>query len=124
MMMNAAPTTTTKAPTTVSVRSYAIHRGVIRLSTTFDCWKKSCHGATVVPTMATMSRAPLEVRPPWMPGTRKPWSTGPRVGWASTTSGTTSALPPRMRNISRSQVENLPVTVMPTRKRAPMGTAM
>jgi len=31
---------------------------------------------------------------------------------------------PRMTNISRSQVENLPVTVMPIRKMAPMGTAM
>jgi len=49
IMMAAAPMTTTKAPTTVSVRSYAIQRGVMRLSTTFDCWKKSCHGATVVP---------------------------------------------------------------------------
>jgi hypothetical protein len=33
----AAPTTTTKAPNTVSMRSYAMNRGVMRLSTMFDC---------------------------------------------------------------------------------------
>jgi len=42
-MIAAAPPTTTKAPSEVSARSYPMNRGVIRLSMTFDCWKKSCH---------------------------------------------------------------------------------
>ena len=46
-------------------------RGVIRLSITLDCWKNSCHGATVVPTIAMISRIASEVTPPWTPGTNK-----------------------------------------------------
>ena len=39
-------------------------RGVMRLSTMLDCWKNSCQGATVVPTMAMMSSTAAEVGPP------------------------------------------------------------
>jgi hypothetical protein len=46
-------------------------RGVIRLSMTFDCWKNSCHGATVVPTIAMISSTAVEFTPPCTPGTTK-----------------------------------------------------
>ncbi len=67
----AAPTTTTKAPSVVSARSYPMNRGVIRLSITLDCWKNSCQGATVVPTIAMISKIASELTPDWIPGTRK-----------------------------------------------------
>jgi hypothetical protein len=67
----AAPPTTTNAPSEVSARSYLMNRGVIRLSMTLDCWKNSCHGATVVPTIAMTSSTASELIPPWMPGTTK-----------------------------------------------------
>ncbi len=34
----------------------------------FDCWKKSCHGATVVPTIAMISSTAVEPAPPWILG--------------------------------------------------------
>ena len=40
----------------MSARSYPMNRGVIRLSMTLDCWKNSCQGATVVPTIAMISK--------------------------------------------------------------------
>ena len=55
----------------VSARSYGMNRGVIRLSMTLDCWKNSCHGATVVPTIAMISSTAFEVTPPCTPGTTK-----------------------------------------------------
>ena len=60
--------TTTIAPITVSARSYGIQRGVMRLSTTFDCWKNSCHGVTVVPTIATMRSTPFGLEAALDPG--------------------------------------------------------
>ncbi len=54
----------------------------MRLSTMFDCWKNNCHGATVVPTMAMMSRTEVELNPPATPGITKCLSTGPAWGWA------------------------------------------
>ena len=37
----------------------------------FDCWKNSCQGATVVPTIAMISSTEVEFAPPWMPGMTK-----------------------------------------------------
>ena len=37
-----------------------------------DCWKNSCQGATVVPTMAIISRTEVELAPPAIPGTNSP----------------------------------------------------
>ena len=48
-----------------------MNRGVIRLSMTLDCWKNSCQGATVVPTIAMISSTAFELTPPWTPGTTK-----------------------------------------------------
>jgi len=45
-----------------------IQRGVMRLSITLDCWKNSCHGATVVPTIAMISSIEVELIPPSTPG--------------------------------------------------------
>src|SRR5260370_1054425 len=111
-MIAAAPITTTKAPITVSAFSYSSHRGVIRLSTTLDCWKKSCHGATVVPTMAMTSRSTLAFSPPGRPGTTKSCATRPDAGCATTTSGIISTLTAMSVYIQRSQRRKLPVTVV------------
>jgi len=45
-----------------------IQRGVIRLSTMFDCWKKSCHGATVFLLLLCNDRQVLGPwrNPPWL----------------------------------------------------------
>ena len=123
-MIAAAPMTTTNAPITVSAFSYSSQRGVIRLSITLDCWKKSCQGATVVPTTATISSAEFDVRPPSTPGTKNPLSDAPGSGWLSNTSGRTSKLAKRNTNMARSQRRKLPLTVMPIRRSAAMGTAM
>ena len=96
----------------------------MRLSITFDCWKNICHGATVVPTMATIRSAELEVSPPSTPGTRNPWSAAPGLGWLSTTSGRTSRLAKRKTNIARSQRRKLPLIVIPTSSAAAIGTEM
>ena len=47
-----------------------------------DCWKNSCHGATVVPTMAMMSSTDVELAPPAIPGTNRPCSDGAGLGMA------------------------------------------
>ena len=70
-MIAAAPPTTTNAPSVVSARSYGMNLGVMRLSTTLDCWKNSCQGATVVPTIAMMSSTAVELTPPCTPGTTR-----------------------------------------------------
>src|SRR5260370_26966938 len=49
IMIADAPTTTTTAPITVSAFSYESQRGVIRLSMTFTCGKKTSQGATTAP---------------------------------------------------------------------------
>ena len=58
----------------MSARSWLMNLGVMRLSTTLDCWKNSCQGATVVPTIAMISKIAPEVTPPWMAGTTR-WRT-------------------------------------------------
>ena len=40
----------------------------------FDCWKNSCHGATVVPTIAMISSTEVELAPPAIPGTNVCWA--------------------------------------------------
>ena len=94
------------------------------MSITFDCWKNICQGATVVPTMATISSAALDVRPPSTPGTAKPVSTPPPLGWLSTASGSTSRLAARKTNIARSQRRKLPLSVIPISSSAARGTRM
>ena len=48
-----------------------MNRGVMRLSITLDCWKNSCQGATVVPTIAMISRTAVELAPPGIEGTTR-----------------------------------------------------
>ena len=54
-MMAPAAATNAIVPSPVSIRASRSHRGVIRLSITFDCWKKICHGEIVVPISAISS---------------------------------------------------------------------
>ena len=101
-----------------------IQRGVIRLSMMFDCWKKSCHGATVVPTIAMISRTEVEFAPPAIPGTKKSCAMFPKLGCEMKNSGTISRFAKTNTNIIRSQRRKLPVAVMVNSSAAATGTEM
>ena len=90
----------------------------------FDCWKNSCHGATVVPTIAMIRRTEVEFAPPWIPGTNRPWMIGLAFGWAMKNSGITNRLANTNTNIDRSQLRKLPVAVIAISANAAIGTAM
>jgi hypothetical protein len=90
---------------------------VIRLSTTLDCWKKSCHGATVVPTSATARKT----APPCTVAVGLA-ATCPRCAQAITASGTAARLAAMSTYIARSQPRKLPDMVTAIRKAAATGT--
>ena len=89
-----------------------------------DCWKNSCQGATVVPTMAMISSTDLEVNPPSTPGVTNPLKNGPAGGWLRKARGTTRKFTTMKRNMNRSQRRKLPVAVMATSRTAARGTEM
>src|ERR1700738_1333002 len=99
-----------------------MNRGVMRLSTTLDCWKNNCQGATVVPTMAMMSKIASDDGPPWMDGTKVLRTTEPQLECTIHTSGTAARLKIRNTNMNRSQRRKLPVTVVATSRTAATGT--
>ncbi len=82
-IMAAAPMTTTMMPIHRSAFSYFMKRGVIRLSMTYDCWKNSCQGATVVPTIPMTSSITVEIWPvpPGMFGTAESRAICETCGW-------------------------------------------
>ena len=88
----------------------------------FDCWKNSCHGATVVPTIAMISSTEVELAPPWIPGTKKSWAIGPTRGWAMKNSGISSRFANTNTNIDRSHERKLPLAVIPISAAAAIGT--
>ncbi len=90
----------------------------------FDCWKKSCHGATVVPTMAITSRIDVELNPPWTPGMTKPLAKDEALGWLKMARGITKKLAKMKTNMNRSQRRKLPLAVIATSATAAMGTEM
>ena len=90
----------------------------------FDCWKKSCHGATVVPTMAMIRSTEVESKPPSTPGTVRPWKKDPALGWLKTASGITRKFTAMKTNMKRSQRRKLPLAVITTRAIAAIGTEM
>ncbi len=98
-------------------------RGVIRLSTMLDCWKNSCQGATVVPTMAMMSRTAADDTPPLIPGTTKLRPIVPQWGWDRKNMGIWRRLMAMNTNIARSHRRKLPLAMMATRATAATGTA-
>ncbi len=125
-MMAAPPTITTPMPMTRSTRSYRMNRGVMRLSTTYDCWKNSCHGATVVPTMPmissmTVASWPL---PPGTDGRTKPCATWLAGGWASRYTGMSSSDPMQNAIAIRSNRRKLPVIAEAMMTSAASPTAM
>jgi len=89
-----------------------------------DCWKKSCHGATVVPTMAMTKRTDVELNPPCTPGTRRPCTKAEAVGWLRTAKGITRKLAKMNMNMNRSQRRKLPVAVITINVSAAIGTEM
>ena len=52
------------APMNVSSRAHFRSEKRRRLSATQLCWKKSCHGAIVVPTIAIIRKTRSDVMPP------------------------------------------------------------
>src|SRR6516164_6059744 len=68
-----------------------------------DCWKKSCHGATVVPTMAMIKRTDVELNPPCTPGTRRPCTNADADGWLRKAKGISRKLAKMKTNMNRSQ---------------------
>ena len=89
----------------------------------FDCWKNSCHGATVVPTMAMIKSTALEVTPPRTEGTTRWNATAPALGWDITSRGINSRLAKTKTNMNRSQRRKLPVVVMMISAPPAIGTA-
>lgn len=106
-MIATAPIITTAMPIHRSAFSYLIQRGVIRLSTTLDCWKKSCQGATVVPTMETISSSSVESRPPGNCG-MKPLPVSVTLGRDISAIGNITMLIAISPKMNRSQRRNEP----------------
>src|SRR5580693_4524355 len=118
-----APAMTTTIPMTKSARAYGIQRAVMRLSTTLDCWKNSCQGATVVPTIATISSSTVESSPPGNWGTI-PLAVCVRVGCTSSTIGMISTFTAISTNISASQRRNEPPATTANNSTVAAGIAM
>ena len=89
----------------------------------FDCWKNSCQGATVVPTIAMISSTAVELAPPLMSGVTTCRATSTMCGCASTSSGITRKFATTNTYMKRSQLRKLPVEVMPISATAASGTA-
>src|ERR1700730_18526965 len=87
-------------------------RGVMRLSTTLDCWKNNCHGATVVPTMAMINSTASEVTPPLTPGTKKDFAACSQCGCDINSIGLCSSVIAMKTNNARSHRRKLPVDMM------------
>src|ERR1700678_700832 len=83
----------------------------MRLSTTLACWKKSCHGSTVVPTTATISSSRVAFRPPGMLGTTPAKVVAALAGEKKASSGnvTRVAITRKIRN--RSQYRYVPPAI-------------
>src|ERR1700742_3898258 len=99
-------------------------RGVMRLSTTLDCWKNSCQGATVVPTIAMISNTASELTPPEMPGTTNDFAACPHCGCDISTIGICNRLTAMKTNMALSQRRKLPLAMMATSATAETGTTM
>ena len=92
---------------------------MIRLSITLDCWKNSCQGATVVPTMAMIRSIEVELKPPATPGVTEALRIGPTCGWLRMASGIAMKFVTTNTYMNRSQRRKLPVMVMAISARRP-----
>jgi hypothetical protein len=129
----AAPTITMTMPIQRSAFSYFMNRGVIRLSITYDCWKKSCHGAIVVPTMPITSSMTAAMPPvPTLAlaalagrsGVVNPVAMAETDGCAIRYSGTSSSEPTQKNIATRSNARNEPVNAVAMMIPAANSTAM
>ena len=89
-----------------------------------DCWKNSCHGATVVPTIAIINNTASEVIPPRTPGIAKSRAARPQSGCESSSIGICTAVTAMKTNIARSQRRKLPVAMIAINATAAVGTTM
>src|SRR6516162_167643 len=99
-----------------------MNRGVMRLSTTLDCWKNSCQGATVVPTMAMISSTASELTPPETLGTTKDFAACAHCGCDISSIGICSRVTAMKTNMARSQRRKLPLAMIATSAAAEIGT--
>src|ERR1700738_1252704 len=99
-------------------------REVMRLSTMLDCWKNSCQGATVVPTMAMINSTASDVIPPEMVGTTKDFAACPHWGWDISNIGICSSVIAMNTNMARSHRRKLPVAMIAISATAAVGTTM
>ena len=91
-----------------------MNRGVMRLSTTYDCWKNSCQGATVVPTMPMTSSitTAMPPDPPGRSGVVKPRTMLAPAGCDIMYSGISSRDPAQNVMAIRSNRRKLPVNAV------------
>src|ERR1700722_1790160 len=99
-----------------------MNRGVMRLSTMFDCWKNSCQGATVVPTIAMISSTASEVTPPEMLGTTNDFAACPHWGCDISSIGICNRVTAMKTNMARSHRRKLPLAMIATSAIAEIGT--
>jgi hypothetical protein len=95
----------------------------MRLSTTLDCWKNNCQGATVVPTIAMINSSTVEPSPPGKRGI-SPSAVPFRVGCTSSTVGMIAAFTAISPNVSPSQRRNEPPATTANSNTAAAGIAM
>ncbi len=95
----------------------------MRLSTTLDCWKNNCQGATVVPTIAMINSSTVELTPPANRGMSPP-ATPLAVGCTNSTIGMTSTFTAISRNISPSHRRNDPPATTANSRTAAAGIAI
>lgn len=88
-----------------------------------DCWKNNCHGATVVPTMATISSNSVEFRPPGKDGIN-PCAVSDTDGWTMNASGKITMLMAISAKMKRSQRRNEPPATTANSRTAASGTEM
>src|ERR1700741_3374678 len=101
-----------------------MNRGVMRLSTMLDCWKNSCQGATVVPTIAMISSTASELTPPVMLGTTNDFAACAHCGCDISSIGICSNVIAMKTNMARSQLRKLPLAMIATSATAEIATTM
>src|ERR1700744_4751805 len=101
-----------------------MNRGVMRLSTMLDCWKNSCQGATVVPTMAMISNTASELTPPEMLGSTNDFAAWTHCGCDISSIGICARVMAMKTNMARSQRRKLPLAMIATSAAAEIGTTM
>ncbi len=111
------------APTIVSLLAAFISSGTVPLSTSELCWKKSIHGAMVVPRLASSTYMKSGVIPKGTFQVPKADATRPQSGLAKKTSGMKTRLKNATTRLALSQLWYLKDIVMKSTNANPISTA-